>query len=389
MDERLRALPKSATSSLSTEERLHRGIAQKRAPVTEVVDEAELKNTPYHMQGDASMNTADMLEKRRLLRHDKAVDKALRLWWTTAQNSARQTVTNGEHYGLTDDDPLPKEEYMKLSGKLYRALVGGWDAEDASAIAEEEWNEEIGADKAMMTRAQFLDSIFDLADTWVRGVDPSSYIEFIWMLFFNLIEGTPPKDCTWKPDEEVGFVAPAIGVYEGDLDKWGRPIAKRTSSYARSSQRRSSARVSSASMRDSTGSQAEGGGGGGAKSLKPGWRQRVSARFSQSALGRASRTSFSSKGMKTAAGNLMSAVRRRFKSTDKVLPNERAATVDAAGATPKPKPPPTPSPPEKKFVRPKPAPSTTRVYTPKVIRNALGYSTTSQGIGPPVGLRQS
>ena len=100
--------------------------------------------------------------------------------------------------------------------------------------------------------------------------------KFSWMLFLNLVDGSPPNACTWKADDQIAFCAPAIGVYDGELDKWGRPLRQRTSSYQRASQRRS------VSLRESMQSQRESFAAEDAPPARPGWRQRFSERFSSS-----------------------------------------------------------------------------------------------------------
>lgn len=230
-------------------DRLHEGLSIRfdeaeatptsKQPITHVASASDLKDIPYFQQGNSDMVTHDALSKRRMLRYEKCVDKVLRVFWTTAQNSA--SVKN-DRARRVDDSPLPKGEFMKLNGKLYRALVGPWDALDAEEIGQEEWNDSVGADETMMSRSLFLDGIFEIADTWVRTVEAEDYVEFLWMLFFNLVAGKPPHSCHWRDDAEICFCAPALGVYDGDVDKWGRPLRPRVSSMARASVRHSESR---------------------------------------------------------------------------------------------------------------------------------------------------
>lgn len=158
------------------------------------------------------------------------------------------------------------------------------------------------------------------------------------MLFFNLIVGTPPKNCTWKADADISFCAPAMGVYEGEVDKWGRPL--RVASY-RSSSQRSSYSMRKSSLCSSTGrasaATAE-------PSLRARWTERLSGRWSRisQSLGlKSSRSSRAQHGARpakprppSALWKLVRNVRKSFGRSARVLPPpDTASKMAGASAT--------------------------------------------------------
>ena len=58
----------------------------------------------------------------------------------------------------------------------------------------------------MMTRAHFMDSIFELADMWTRTVEPKDYVEFLRTLFLQVATLDPDgKFYIWKADQDIGY----------------------------------------------------------------------------------------------------------------------------------------------------------------------------------------
>ena len=132
------------------------------------------------------------------LRHHPAVVSALEDWWATALNSLRsghpnpppvsrlvggeggrdnseavhESTGGGEDADLGDVDvayALQKEHYLDIWSRIYRVLVGG-SPYKAAVAAEAEWDVDRKGAPAL-TRELWLDAIFDLADTWTRGVE--------------------------------------------------------------------------------------------------------------------------------------------------------------------------------------------------------------------------
>ena len=129
-------------------------------PVLKVTEAAAL---PYHLQGDASFDTKDARRRREQLRHAPRVLEALEVWWATATHSGLAlTVASG--------DALSKTQYQVMSTKMYRAMVAEYVAEDARAVADEEWENDAAGGVAL-DREAFMDSIFEVADLWTATID--------------------------------------------------------------------------------------------------------------------------------------------------------------------------------------------------------------------------
>ena len=132
------------------------------------------------------------------LRHHPVVVAALEEWWSTARNSLRSGAplaigraavnadwreggnaddgsAGGEGGSLGDAEvacALRKEHYIDIWCRIHRVLIGG-SPYRAAAAAEAEWDiDRKGA--VVLTRELWLDAIFDLADTWTRGVEVST-----------------------------------------------------------------------------------------------------------------------------------------------------------------------------------------------------------------------
>ena len=73
--------------------------------------------------------------------------------------------------GLDKESVLPRDSYVQLNCRLYRALVPArWDAERAHECALEDWRNDAGADDAhSLTQAEFFSSLCELAEVWTES----------------------------------------------------------------------------------------------------------------------------------------------------------------------------------------------------------------------------
>ena len=87
------------------------------ASATTVVGSAhELEALPFWEQGDASMHTDDMVEKRAALSTHPLVLAELQQWWETAQRSMQMD-------GMVDTEVMPKAEYLRISMLLAKTML--------------------------------------------------------------------------------------------------------------------------------------------------------------------------------------------------------------------------------------------------------------------------
>lgn len=120
----------------------------------EVQSEDELKALPFWAQGDRDLNTQAALEARARLRKVPAIVAELQRWWDTAQRSMQSA-------GDASRDELTRDEYIRMSRLLSKAISHDFDPLEAQQAAEEDWEADASAD-GRMPRARFMDAIFEV-----------------------------------------------------------------------------------------------------------------------------------------------------------------------------------------------------------------------------------
>lgn len=115
---RLRAAARTVHPIDELHERARIRLTSTAAPViTHVESASELHSLPYHMQGDASLHTAENVAARSLLRTHKDVSGELQRWWAVAQRSMKK---DGAGMQI---EVLPKAEYVKAPSILPFAMA--------------------------------------------------------------------------------------------------------------------------------------------------------------------------------------------------------------------------------------------------------------------------
>ena len=123
------------------------------SPVTVVTSDSDLEAIPFWKQGDPDQDTAEAWDARRRLRHDPEVETKLELWWATALGSVQSD-------GSDLVRSLNKDDYVRLSRLMHKAMIEVWDAEDAQMCAEEDWLTD-AAGRPSIDKDKFLDCIFE------------------------------------------------------------------------------------------------------------------------------------------------------------------------------------------------------------------------------------
>lgn len=153
-----------------------------RRVVTEVTDEAQIAELRWHEQGDAALEEAAALEQRHANRESAVVKEALELWWEAAtRGSFEWCATDDDKVAHREDDDAAEDEqrnqldeshYKKIFTKIGVALLEEDEAEDgesalleARELAAGSWLEDAKGKSTLRKRA-WLDSMFELADTW-------------------------------------------------------------------------------------------------------------------------------------------------------------------------------------------------------------------------------
>ena len=195
----------------------------RRAPVTEVTNAEEVANLRWYEQGDMQLQTPEMLEKRAALRQDKVVLRELNVWWDAALKGSfaaaaagRRQMSRELDFDLEEVDggeqspAINKSRYVAIMTKMALALLEDdepKDIQEARKQARESWSEDAG-ERATLSRKRWLDSIFELADTWTESVDNVEYAMFLRALFDRTArkEAAGELGCEmiyWLEDEEV------------------------------------------------------------------------------------------------------------------------------------------------------------------------------------------
>eukprot|EP00945_MAST-04E_sp_MAST-4E-sp1_P001068 g1068.t1 len=121
----------------------------------------EVKNEESY---DPSMYTDQALLKRDALRFDEDIRKALsKIYIMTDQNR---------------DAQIGKDEYIELSLRLQRLVIGKVEMHSALQIANMEWDfDRQGTDFLNFDR--LILSFFQLADIWTDDISKESYLKFL------------------------------------------------------------------------------------------------------------------------------------------------------------------------------------------------------------------
>ena len=125
---------------------------------------------PYWQQADASMLQDSIAIDRFYLRVDHDVSEALQQWWVVAQRSLL-------HAGAARLDLIDRAAYIGIFATVAAHLTGESGEETLAAVAEDFESDSRGC--GGLSRELFLDAVFELADTWTRGVSAGEYTGFL------------------------------------------------------------------------------------------------------------------------------------------------------------------------------------------------------------------
>ena len=183
-------------------------------------------------QGALELYSDENQLRREELRSDDTIVKLLEKWWlavTTVFRCAHQSTQ--EEKG--DATRLSKGEYMHFHGRLKSLLekAGDWDStktgpQEYAAISEADFN--AYAKEGYVDREAFMQSVFELSDTWTVGVSVEEYEKFLrggYDAMFGDLEDTDtpalPSDMAdsfqWELIQDDGYGGDEINV---DTIRW-------------------------------------------------------------------------------------------------------------------------------------------------------------------------
>ncbi|KOO28984.1 sporangia induced hypothetical protein [Chrysochromulina tobinii] len=165
--------------------------AQEAGTVRTTLSKEELALVPFWQQGDVSLETSEALVARCRLRKAPAVVEELQRWWSTAQRSVQSGVDAAA-------STVAREDYIRISRLLSKAMLPDFDADEAQRAAEEDWEDD-SAGSPSLSRERFMDCIFELADVWTEHISEGEYVRFLSGLFERIAFAGPwtPSGSTW------------------------------------------------------------------------------------------------------------------------------------------------------------------------------------------------
>lgn len=148
---------------------LHRRIAMLESAAQEAVSSGTVtvddKDAEYWRQGDLSLNDTLHFLERHALRADRGIVKCLDEWWQFAIATSR-------------DGRVGRDVYFQIFSSIYKALMVGYDDEDAARAIAEDWETDSCGQPYLSYRV-FCNSLWELTDLWTSTVAAEEYTEFL------------------------------------------------------------------------------------------------------------------------------------------------------------------------------------------------------------------
>jgi hypothetical protein len=123
-------------------------------------------------QGCPEMLSAFALQARMELKEDEGVKKLVWTWWCKA-------LEVGHLESEEAADVINRVQYLTLSVSLNKMLDSNVEEDDAKLAAEKDWATDKAPGHEHMDFEHFFNSMFELCDTWVDGLDPREYVHFL------------------------------------------------------------------------------------------------------------------------------------------------------------------------------------------------------------------
>ena len=205
-----RAAEEAAEGALTAEEREARAAsrrakmkAQAEAAMARFETLTEEEKADERNQGELEHYSPEALALREQLRDDERVCRLLEKWWKAAsmfldrdKNAALDAAEYETFYirllRLVDDDEDDAEDEAAL------------DTADEKAQFEADFRSDAG-DDGMVTKDEFMSSIFQLADQWTGSTEAAEYIEFLSSSYATVFSDLAAEDELQFPDAWAGL----------------------------------------------------------------------------------------------------------------------------------------------------------------------------------------
>ena len=183
--------------------------------ITTTVNSAkELAKVSYVDQGNEDLYTPNALRAREENREDPMVLAALQSFWDALvhirnNGDGKFDVPNLDCGSDRDDDEgmdtssfiMTRDYYIEVYSRISAGLVEKGvkaNADEARLQAEQAWNQDTGGEVLEFDRADFFDSLFELADHWCRGVEAREYALFLRDLLKQVVSAEAHSAGYWR-----------------------------------------------------------------------------------------------------------------------------------------------------------------------------------------------
>ena len=169
-----------------------------------VISEELLLRTPLWAYSDPLLTSLELRKARTRLRHAPVVVAELHTWWWCCQHSITPII--GQSGSAKQQNHIGKVEYVRIDRLISKAMQTNFEPEAAQRAAVADWDDdEHGGGRGAaetLSRASFMDALFEVADLYTKTVDEGEYADFLHGLFEKV--AVPNRRLsTWRDEGNV------------------------------------------------------------------------------------------------------------------------------------------------------------------------------------------
>ena len=145
------------------------------------------KCSRFCSQTDAEEHLITVSGARRELRNHPLVANQLERYWEVMLNT---------YPIVAQHRPRPAvqwQEYRQLQLRMHKALLAGFDEDEADELIERDWTFDLGGEESLKER-DFCSSVFAVADHFTLGVHPAEYASFLSLLYESIVDDNDNRD---------------------------------------------------------------------------------------------------------------------------------------------------------------------------------------------------
>ncbi|KAK7254583.1 cytochrome P450 [Aureococcus anophagefferens] len=173
-------------------ERRKKITAKAEAAMARFASLSDAEKSEPQNQGDLELYSDENMALREALRDDAGVCRALDRWWrgAVAQDDRDKNAS------------LDRREYGAFYARLLKLADPGDELEagEIAAALEADFKADAG-DDGKVTRDEFCNSVFELADQWTSTTDAEEYLSFLDVGYRQVFQALDDADALRFPDE--------------------------------------------------------------------------------------------------------------------------------------------------------------------------------------------